>query len=185
MDVWLQILLFSLGISIFSQLLNKLMKIDPNTIKSTQSRLKQLYQELEMNRNSHEINISGGNSPRSNQEINQELFELTKKMTKEQLLPTCLRCGIFWVIYAILGFLYGQYTEGVIPFPMLFFGSGWVGAYFLFSLIFGFGFYGLQRLYRKITHREQNVISTEKPGLGTESRISWKDRLNAVKKELK
>jgi uncharacterized membrane protein (DUF106 family) len=180
-EVWIQILLISLGISIFSQFLNKIMKMDSKHIKAMQTRLRELSKELDASRGSGGPVLEFAKPARSAQEVNAELMVLMKKMTKEQLLPMGIRCGIFWGIFAILGAIYGSY-ERILSFDVLFFGHGWVGAYFLFSIIIGFSIFGLKFLYKKLTHQDQHVAPEV---LGMElPRVSWKDRLEAAKKEL-
>jgi uncharacterized membrane protein (DUF106 family) len=190
LDVWLQILLISLGISIFSQLLNKIMKLDPQHMKATQARMQELSRELNASRGVGEINsqVAAGKPTRSYEEINQELMVLMKKMAKEQFLPMILRCGIFWGIFALLGAFYGQYEKGVVPFEVLFFGSGWIGAYVMFSFIISISIFGLQKLYKKLTHQEPPAAPVVPGLLGTSelalpAKSSWKERVEAAKKE--
>jgi uncharacterized membrane protein (DUF106 family) len=184
LDVWLQILLISLGISIFSQLLNKIMKLDPQHMKATQARMQELSRELNASRGVGEINsqVAAGKPTRSYEEINQELMVLMKKMAKEQFLPMILRCGIFWGIFALLGAIYGS-AGPVLTFDVLFFGREWVGAYVMFSFIFSMSFFGLQKLYKKITHQDKRVATPGTSELAISARPSWKERLEAAKKE--
>ncbi len=180
MDIWIQILLISLGMSIFGQLLNKILKIDSKKSRELQIRLKELSRELDASRGAGMGTIQVGKPVRSYEEINRELMTLMKRMTKEQFLPMGLRCGIFWGIFAIIGVIYGPIGD-VLTFDVLFFGRGWVGAYFLYSIIIGFSIMGLKYLYKKLTHQDQRVAPEV---LGMEiPRVSWKDRLEAVKKE--
>ncbi len=158
------------------------MKMDTKHIKEMQTRLRELSKELDASRGSGEFNLQVGKPARSYEQINAELMTLMKKMSKEQLLPMCFRCGIFWGIFALLGAIYGN-AGPVLSFDFLFFGHEWIGAYVMFSLIFSFSFLGLQKLYQKLTHQNQKN-APEIPGMPTSARVSWKDRLEAAKKEL-
>ncbi len=190
LDVWIQIMLISLGITILSQFTNKLMKLDSQHMKATQTRLRELSQELEASRGGGTMNYQVGTTTRSYDEINRELMSLMKKMAKEQFLPMGIRCGVFWGIFAIIGVIYGP-AGTVLPFDFIFFGHEWVGAYVMFSLIFGFSIFGLQKLYKKLTHQDQKPlpegpvssrIST--PAASTPAaRPAWKERLESAKKE--
>jgi hypothetical protein len=93
-------------------------------------------------------------NPQEMLELQQESMELSKQMMKKQLIPSCVRCLIFLGIFAVIGVFYANYSEGLLPFPILFFGSGWFAIYFLFSITFSLIIYGLKRLYRKLTGKE-------------------------------
>jgi uncharacterized membrane protein (DUF106 family) len=185
LEVWIQILLISLAISIFSQFLNRIMKLDPKHMKESQARLQELSRELDASRGVGvgAMNVQAVGKPaRSYEEINQELMVLMKKMAKEQFLPMILRCGIFWGIFALLGAIYGS-AGPVLTFDVLFFGREWVGAYVMFSFIFSMSFFGLQKLYKKITHQDKRVATPGTSELAISARPSWKERLEAAKKE--
>jgi hypothetical protein len=86
-------------------------------------------------------------------ELQQESMELSKQMLKKQMIPSCVRCAIFIGIFAVLGAVYVDHADGLLPFPILF-GTGWFTVYFLFSITFSLIFYGFKRLYRKLTGKE-------------------------------
>ncbi len=162
--------------------------MDPKHIKEMQTHMRKLSQELDASRGTGgfdrepgDFNVQVMKPARSSQEINAELMALMKKMSKEQLLPMCIRCGIFWGIFALLGAIYGA-AGNVLSFDFLFFGRQWIGAYVMFSLIFSFGFLGLQKLYQKLTHQEKPAM-TETLLTTIPTRVSWKDRLEAAKRE--
>jgi hypothetical protein len=89
-------------------------------------------------------------------------MELTKLMMKKQMIPSCVRCFIFIGIFTVIGIVYTDYGEGLLPFPILFFGSGWFAVYFLFSITFSLTLYGIKRLYRKLTGKE---VKRNKPSI--------------------
>lgn len=95
-------------------------------------------------------------------ELQRESMELTKIMMKKQMLPSCVRCLIFWGIFAVLGTVYASYAKDLLPFPIPFFGSGWLAIYFLFSITFSLILYGIKRLYRKLTGKE---VKRNKPSI--------------------
>ena len=158
--------------------------MDSKNIKATQTRLRELLQEMDASQKSAGNNSQGGTPGRSYAEINQELSLLMKKMLKEQFLPMGIRCGIFFGIFAIIGLIYGQ-AGNVLSFDVLWFGKGWVGAYVLFSLAIGLALYGLKKLYLRLTHQNQNQSQPSSPAtiIPIElPRASWKTRLESGKK---
>lgn len=84
----------------------------------------------------------------------QESVQFMKLMMKKQIVPLCIRCLVFIGIFAVLGFLYSDYQSGLLPFPLLIFGSGWFAIYFIFSIGFSLIIYGVKRLYRKLAGKE-------------------------------
>jgi len=80
-----------------------------------------------------------------------ESIQFMKQMMKKQIIPLCIRCVIFIGIFAILGFVFSDYSSGLLPFPLLIFGSGWVAIYIIFSISISLIIFGVKRLYKKIT----------------------------------
>jgi len=93
-------------------------------------------------------------------ELQQESVRFMKQLMKKQLVPLCLRCLIFIGIFAILGFIYADYGSGLLPFPLLFFGSGWVAIYIIFSISFSLLIYGVKKIYKKVTGKETKTQSS-------------------------
>jgi len=89
----------------------------------------------------------------------QESIQFMKQMMKKQFIPMCIRCIIFLGIFGVLGLIYADYTSGLLPFPLLIFGSGWVAFYIIFSISISLIIYGLKRLYKKITGKENKTQS--------------------------
>ncbi len=126
-------------------------------------------------------------------QIQQESAQFMKIMMKKQMIPLCLRCIIFIGIFMVLGLIYADYDSGLLPFPLLIFGSGWVAIYLIFSIFFSFLIWGVKRLTgmggKKQTEvREIMGIVSPQQGVGLSSyatsnvpdepkKDSWKDRL--------
>ncbi len=115
-------------------------------------------------------------------QMQRESVQFMKLMMRKQFIPMCIRCIIFLGIFAVLGFIYSDYSSGLLPFPLLIFGNGWVAIYFLFSIGFSLLIYGVKKLYKKITGKEtksqsswreiMGMISPTEPGFGRPSLIS-------------
>jgi hypothetical protein len=117
-----------------------------------------------------------------------------RTMMKKQMVPLCLRCFIFIGIFMVLGVIYSEYTSGLLPFPILIFGSGWLALYVIFSFYFAFVIWGIKKLTgvgtssTKSAREIMNIVSPVQPG-GLRSRgltpqyeqlpkkDSWKDRI--------
>ncbi|MBY9004945.1 MAG: DUF106 domain-containing protein [Candidatus Lokiarchaeota archaeon] len=141
-----QIFLVTLGMVAVSMIFNKLTGLNPESARE----IRELSLDLQerMRASQQEGNVE------NLRQLQQESMELTKTMMKKQLIPSCVRCFIFIGIFGILGGFFGQYATGLLPFPVLFFGSGWVGVYFLFSISISLLIYLIKRGYRKMTGKE-------------------------------
>ena len=100
-------------------------------------------------------------------ELQRESMELTKIMMKKQMIPSCVRCLIFWGIFAVIGIVYAGYREGLLPVQIAFFGNGWFAVYFLFSITFSLILYGFKRLYRKLTGKEVKRVKPSILGMAS------------------
>lgn len=90
--------------------------------------------------------------------LQKEYMGLMKQMMVKQMIPMCVCCITFWVLWAILGIIYADYSTGLIFFPVLFFGDGWAGLYILTSFsIFGVS-YLIRLVYRKIKGIESTSL---------------------------
>ena len=96
----------------------------------------------------------------------QESLQFMKLMMKKQFIPLCLRCVIFISIFAVLGIIYSGYKKGLLPFPLLIFGNGWVAIYIIFSISISLIIYGVKRIYRKITGKGTKTQSYLKEIMG-------------------
>lgn len=84
-------------------------------------------------------------------QLQRETMQFTKQIIIKQFVPLCLRCFIFIGVFAVLGFIYADYASGLLPFPVLIFGNGWVAFYFIFSISFSLFIFGIKKLYKRIT----------------------------------
>lgn len=96
----------------------------------------------------------------------QESVQFMKLMMRKQFVPMCISCSVFMGIFAVLLFIYTDYATGVLPFPILFFGNGWVAVYFLFSIGLSLLIYGVKKLYQKITGKEKKSQSALREIMG-------------------
>lgn len=96
----------------------------------------------------------------------QESLQFMKLMMKKQFIPLCLRCVIFISIFGVLGIIYSGYKKGLLPFPLLIFGNGWIAIYIIFSISFSLIIYGVKRIYRKITGKGTKTQSYLKEIMG-------------------
>lgn len=136
----------TIGMVALSEILNRIFGLNMETAKLLREKSQELQQRMANAR------ISGDREEMI--QLNRDSIEISKLMLKKQLIPSCVRCIIFIGIFALVGVLYANYAEGLLPFPILFFGSGWFAIYFLFSITFSVILYGFKRLYRKLTGKE-------------------------------
>ena len=141
----LQIFFITLGMVAFSMILNKLMGLDPKSAKDFREKATNLQERMR--------NAQSTADTEQLYRLQQESVQLYKEMMKKQLLPSCVRCFIFWGIFAIIGVFYNPYGA-LLDFPILFFGDGWVAVYFLFSIGISLLIYLIKRIYRKITGKQ-------------------------------
>ncbi|NVM16087.1 MAG: DUF106 domain-containing protein [Candidatus Lokiarchaeota archaeon] len=145
-EIIIQIMLITIGMVGLSELLNRILGLNMGAARELREKSQNLQERMRTAR------LTGDR--REMLELQQESMELTKLMMKKQMIPSCVRCFIFLGIFAVIGIIYAPYAEGLIPFPILFFGSGWFALYFLFSIAFTLIIYGFKRLYRKLTGKE-------------------------------
>ncbi len=145
-EIIIQIMFITLAMVGVSEILNRVFGLNMDTAREMRENSRNLQERMKTARltgNSQEMVA-----------LQQESIALTKVMMKKQMIPSCVRCAIFWGIFALLSAIYIDYWEGLLPFPILFFGTGWSAVYFLFSIGFSLILYGLKRLYRKLTGKE-------------------------------
>ncbi len=147
-EIIIQIMLITIGMVGLSEFLNRIFGLNMGTARDLREKTQNLQERMRTAR------FTG--NPQEMRELQQESMELTKQMMKKQMIPSCVRCLIFLGIFIVIGAIYANYGENLIPFPILFFGSGWFAVYFLFSISFSLIIYGFKRLYRKLTGKEVN-----------------------------
>ena len=140
------ILFITIGMTIFSMLLNKILGLKKEEMKKIRE------QALNLRERMRNAQVLG--DPQLLIQIQKETMQLTNQMMKKQLVPMCLRCFIFIGIFTTLSFILADYDSGLLPFPLWIFGSGWFAIYFLFSISFSLLIFGLKKLYKRYILRE-------------------------------
>jgi uncharacterized membrane protein (DUF106 family) len=145
-EIIIQIMLITLVMVGFGTVLNKIMGLNMDAAREIREKSQNLQERMKT------VRLTGNVQEMA--ELQQESMVLTKLMMRKQMIPSCVRCLIFMGIFAVIGFVYADYADGLLPFPILIFGSGWFAVYFLFSIGFSLILYGFKRLYRKLTGKE-------------------------------
>ena len=153
-EIFIGIMLITLVMLGVSEILNRIMGVNKDSARELREKSKNLQERMRAAQLSRDTQIL--------QELQRESMELTKTMMKKQMIPSCVRCFIFIGIFGVIGTVYAGYVEGLLPFPIPFFGSGWFAVYFLFSITFSLILYGVKRLYRKLTGKE---VKRNKPSI--------------------
>ncbi len=157
-EIIIQIMFITLAMVGLSEILNRVFGLNMDTAREMKENSRNLQERMKTARltgNSQEMVA-----------LQQESMALTKVMMKKQMIPSCVRCAIFMGIFGLIGGIYIAYGENLLPFPILFFGTGWFAVYFLFSISFSLILYGLKRLYRKLTGKEDKRKKASKEILG-------------------
>jgi len=145
-EIIIQILFITMGMVAVGMILNKIMGLNPEVMKEMREKALNVQERMKT------AQLTGDGQQMM--ELQRESMQITKEMMKKQLIPTCIRCFIFIGIFAVIGFIYADYASGLLPFPILFFGDGWVAIYFLFSIALTLLIYGIKKLYKKYTGKE-------------------------------
>ncbi|MHA1461120.1 MAG: EMC3/TMCO1 family protein [Promethearchaeota archaeon] len=145
-EIIIGIMFITLAMIAVGELLNKFMGVNRDAAREMREKSKNLQERMRTAQLTGDAQIM--------LELQRESMELTKIMMKKQMIPSCIRCIIFMGLFAVFGTVYAGYVEGLLPFPILIFGSGWFAVYFLFSITFSLILYGIKRLYRKLTGKE-------------------------------
>jgi len=143
LEIILQIMGITVGMVILGIVLNRTLGISKEKITEFKEKASNLQ---ERTRNAQAIG-----DIRMVSQLQRETIQFTKQIMVKQIVPLCLRCVIFIGIFGILGLVYAKYSSGLLQFPVLIFGTGWVAVYFLFSISFSLIIFGVKRLYKKIT----------------------------------
>lgn len=140
------ILFITIGMTIFSMLLNKILGLKKEEMKNLREQALNLRERMK--------NAQVLGDPQLLIQIQRETMQLSKQMMKKQLLPMCLRCFIFIGIFTTLSFIFADYDSGLLPFPLWIFGSGWFAIYFIFSITFSLIIFGIKKLYKRFVQKE-------------------------------
>ena len=195
----IQILFITIGMMILGMILNYILGLRKENLSEMRKKALNLQERMK--------NAQLLNDYQLLAQTQQESVQFMKLMMKKQLVPMCIRCIVFFGMFAILGVIYADYWEGLLPWPILFFGSGWMAIYFLFSIGLSLLIYGVKKLYKKITGKEtksqsalreiMGMLSPNQQAIGTpfhmtsstqtpsdisidtppETKDSWKDRI--------
>lgn len=167
-EIIIQIMFITLAMIGLGEILNRVMGLNMDTAREIREKSKNLQERMKTAR------LTGNSQEMF--ELQQESVALTKVMMKKQMIPSCVRCVIFIGIFALIGAIYAAYAENLLPFPIPILGSGWFAVYFLFSLSFSLILYGIKRLYRKLTGKEdkrkrasKEILGMLSPGSGHQS----------------
>jgi len=148
----LQIMGITIGMIILGMVLNKILGTSRGKITEFKEKALNIQERMRTAQAVGDIRMLS--------QLQRETMQFTKQIMVKQLVPLCLRCVIFIVIFGILGIVYANYSSGLLPVPILIFGTGWVAVYFLFSISFSLIIFGVKRLYKKIT--DQTTSSQQK-----------------------
>ncbi len=157
-EIILQIFFVTVGILIFSILLNRILGLRPEKMKAFREKVLNLQERV---KNAEILGDQGLMA-----QLQLEMMGLLKQMMKKQFVPMLARCAIFLGILFLLGIIYADYSVGLLPFPILIFGSGWFALYFLFSLGLSLALYGVKRAYKKATGKENKSKSFTREMMG-------------------
>jgi hypothetical protein len=130
---YLQMFLIVLGIVVFSQIFNLVFGLKFSQQMENQQRIREIQEEI----------LNPQNSPEEIQRLQAESMKIMSETLKKNLIPSCVRCGIFLIIFWVLGLFYSEVD-------FLGQGSGYYGIYLLFSLGLSFIIYGIKRIWKKI-----------------------------------
>lgn len=136
--VIIQIVFITLGMIVLGMILNHYMGLTKGTLQDMRKRALNLRERMKNAQLMGDFQIMT--------QLQQESTQFMKSMMKKQMIPLCLRCIIFIGIFMVLGLIYADYSSGLLPFPILIFGSGWVAIYLIFSLYFSLFIWGVKRL---------------------------------------
>ena len=178
--VILQILFITLGMIVLGMILNYFLGLRKEVVRDMRKKALNLRERM---KNSQLI---GDNQMMA--KLQQESVQFMKLMMKKQMIPMCLRCFIFIGLFMILGFIYSGYESGLLPFPLLIFGSGWLALYIIFSLYFTLFIWGVKRLTGMGTKTQSTVkeimgiVSPQQgTGLRSYSTSSMQERMKDYK----
>lgn len=147
----IQIMFITIGMIALGMFLNYILGLRKEVLREMRQKALNLQERM---RNAQ---LSG--DPQMMIQLQKESTQFMKLMMKKQLVPMCLRCLVFIGIFAILGIFYSPY-EGLLPFPLLFFGDGWIAIYIIFSISFSLLIYGVKKIYKKVIGKETKTQSS-------------------------
>ncbi|TET57894.1 MAG: DUF106 domain-containing protein [Promethearchaeota archaeon] len=154
----IQILFVTLGMIVLGIGLNYILGLRKEALREMRKKAKNLQERIKNAQLLGDYQLMA--------QTQQESLQFMKLMMKKQFIPLCLRCVIFISIFFVLGIIYSDYKSGLLPFPLLIFGNGWVAIYIIFSISISLIIYGVKRIYRKITGKGTKTQSYLKEIMG-------------------
>jgi uncharacterized membrane protein (DUF106 family) len=152
--IW-QIMLITVLINIFSRWFTKKFSISQESQMNMQADIKDLQDRMK---------YAKGDTAQMEQ-LNAEMMVVMKTMSKKQMIPMLIRSLVFFGIWGLLGLIYGDWKEDLLPFDVLF-GSGYAGLYITFSLVLSIGIMlvklGFKKMNPEIEDKKENVIDQAK-----------------------
>ena len=158
--IYIQILFITIGMIIVGMILNYFLGLRKEALREMRKKALNLQERMKNAQLLGDYQLMA--------QTQQESIQFMKQMMKKQLIPMCIRCIIFLGIFGVLGIFYSDYASGLLPFPLLIFGSGWIAIYIIFSISISLIIYGVKRLYKKIT------------GKGTKSQSYLKELMGLI-----
>ena len=152
--IW-QIMLITVLVTVLSQWFTKKFSLSQESQMNMQADIKDLQDRMK---------YAKGDMQQMEQ-LNAEMMVVMKNMSKKQMIPMFIRSLVFFGIWAILGWIYGDWKEGLLPFKVLF-GDGYVGLYITFSLALSIGLMLVKLAIKKMNpekvEKKENVIDQAK-----------------------
>jgi uncharacterized membrane protein (DUF106 family) len=137
---YLIVFIVTLAMMLLSQFLNKKFGISMSNQRATQARMQELQQQLmEAQRM----------DPAEARRLQQESMVMMNQMMRKQLIPSLIRCVIFWVFFFVLTAVFAGLEFFTVP--ILIFGQGVVAIYFIYSIGISLLLF-LVKYIRKRTH---------------------------------
>lgn len=152
--IW-QIMLITVLINIFSQWFTKKFSLSQESQMNMQTDIKDLQDRMK---------YAKGDTQQMEQ-LNAEMMVVMKNMSKKQMIPMLIRSLVFFGIWGVLRWIYGDWKEGLLPFKVLF-GDGYAGLYITFSLLLSVGIMLVKLAIKKMNPEKEdkkaNVIDQAK-----------------------
>ena len=152
--IW-QISLITVFMVFLSQLFQKKFALSQESQMSMQADITDLQDQMK--------NAKG--DMQQMEQLNAEMMLIMKNMSKKQLIPMLARSMLFIGLFAILGWIYGDYKEGLLPFKVLF-GDGYIGLYITLSMVLSLGIVliklGIKKLNPEKDQKKEHVIDQAK-----------------------
>jgi len=152
--IW-QIMLITVVINILSQWFTKKFSLSQESQMNMQADIKDLQDRMK---------YAKGDMQQMEQ-LNAEMMVVMKDMSKKQMIPMFIRSLVFFGLWGILGWIYADWKENLLPFKVLF-GNGYAGLYITFSLLLSLGIMLVKMAIKKMNpekdDKKENVIDQAK-----------------------